>query len=173
MEPLAFDGSATSDRQCVNITILNDDLRESLVFNPQPEVFQVQLNVSDSNDAIMLGIQTAFIAIEDDDCKSNIFVKIWILTLKACIVLGPAVLTTCSEAGFSSCCFGFCLLRQANCWCDVNCYRRRDCCDDIQQTCPRGMNSSLIIVVHIIYYDIFLLSQCMVWYDITVINGLV
>lgn len=76
MEPLAFNGSATSDRQCVNITILNDDLRESLVFNPQPEVFQVQLNVSYSNDAIMLGIQTAFIAIEDDDCKSNKFVKI-------------------------------------------------------------------------------------------------
>jgi len=149
MEPLVFDGSATSDRQCVNITILNDDLRESLVFNPQPEVFQVQLNVSDSNDVIQLGIRTAFIAIEDDDCKSNIFPpKIWILTSKVCIALGPAVPTTCSGAGFSSCCFGFCLLRQANCWCDVNCYRRRDCCDDIQQTCPRGENSVTVSVMH-------------------------
>ena len=67
MESLVFDGSVTSDRQCVNITILDDDVRESPTFGPQPEVFQVQLNVS--NDAAQLGIQTAFASIEDDDCK--------------------------------------------------------------------------------------------------------
>ena len=67
MESLVFDGSATSDRQCVNITILDDDVRESPILSSQPEVFQVQLNVS--NDAVQLGIQTAFVSIEDDDCK--------------------------------------------------------------------------------------------------------
>jgi len=52
--------------------------------------------------------------------------------------IGPVVPTGCSEAGFSSCCSGFCLLARANCGCDGNCYFRGDCCDDIQQTCPRG-----------------------------------
>ena len=69
MEPLVFDGSSTSDRQCVNITIVDDDRRESSLFTPQPEVFQVLLNVSEPNDAVQLGVQTASISIEDDDCK--------------------------------------------------------------------------------------------------------
>ena len=67
MESLVFDGSATSDRQCVNITILDDDFRESSIFSPRPELFQVLLNAS--NDAAQLDVQTAFVSIEDDDCK--------------------------------------------------------------------------------------------------------
>ena len=66
MESLVFNGSLTSDRQCVNITILNDDLREALIFTPQPEVFQVLLNAS--NNTAQLDVQTALIFIEDDDC---------------------------------------------------------------------------------------------------------
>ena len=67
MESLVFDGSATSDRQCVNITILDDDFRESSIFSPRPELFQVLLNAS--NDAAQLDVQTAFVSIEDADCK--------------------------------------------------------------------------------------------------------
>ena len=67
MESLVFDGSATSDRQCVNITILDDDLRESSIFSPRPELFRVRLNVS--NNAAQLDVQTAVVSIEDDDCK--------------------------------------------------------------------------------------------------------
>ena len=67
MESLVFSGSATSDRQCVNITILDDDVRETSTFNPQPEVFRVRLNAS--NNAAELNVQTAFVSIEDDDCK--------------------------------------------------------------------------------------------------------
>ena len=67
IESLVFSGSATSDRQCVNITILDDDLRESSIFSPRPELFQVLLNAS--NDTAQLDVQTAFVSIEDDDCK--------------------------------------------------------------------------------------------------------
>ena len=73
MESLVFNGSATSDRQCVNITILDDDLRETSIFNPQPEVFQVLLNVSEPNDAVQLEVQTASVLIEDDDCKYSVW----------------------------------------------------------------------------------------------------
>ena len=73
MESLVFNGSATSDRQCVNITILDDDLRETSTFSPQPEVFQVLLNVSEPNDAVQLGVQTASVSIEDDDCKYSVW----------------------------------------------------------------------------------------------------
>ena len=71
MESLVFNGSATSDRQCVNITIVDDDRRETSIFTftPQPEVFQVLLRVSERNDTVQLGVQTAFVSIEDDDCK--------------------------------------------------------------------------------------------------------
>lgn len=69
MESLVFNGSATSDRQCVNITIVDDDRRESSIFTTQREVFQVLLRVSEPNDTVQLGVQTAFISIEDDDCK--------------------------------------------------------------------------------------------------------
>ena len=67
MESLVFDASATSDRQCVNITILNDDERESPTFRPLAETFRVRLNVS--NDVVQVETQTAFVSIEDDDCK--------------------------------------------------------------------------------------------------------
>ena len=73
MESLVFNGSATSDRQCVNITILDDDLRETSIFNPQPEVFQVLLNVSEPNDAVQLEVQTASVSIQDDDCKYSVW----------------------------------------------------------------------------------------------------
>ena len=66
-ESLIFNGSATSDRQCVNITIVDDDRRESSIFTTQREVFQVLL--SEPNDTVQLGVQTAFVSIEDDDCK--------------------------------------------------------------------------------------------------------
>lgn len=69
MESLVFNGSATSDRQCVNITIVDDDRRESSIFTTHREVFQVLLRVSEPNDTVQLGVQTAFISIEDDDCK--------------------------------------------------------------------------------------------------------
>ena len=68
-ESLVFNGSATSDRQCVNITIVDDDRRESSIFTTQREVFQVLLRVSEPNDTVQLGVQTAFVSIEDDDCK--------------------------------------------------------------------------------------------------------
>ena len=81
MESLVLNGSATSDRQCVNITIVDDDRRESSLFTPQPEVFQVLLNVSEPNDAVQLGVQTALVSIEDDDCKYivNIMHLQWLL----------------------------------------------------------------------------------------------
>ena len=73
----------------------------------------------------------------------QIILLLWLLSAQfvqsyACTLFGPVVPRGCSEAGFPGCCFGFCLLPQANCWCDENCYFRRDCCDDIRQTCPRG-----------------------------------
>jgi len=69
METLVFNQSSTSDRQCVNITILDDDRRESSIFWPRPEIFQVLLNISEPNDAVQLGIQSALVSIEDDECK--------------------------------------------------------------------------------------------------------
>ena len=62
----------------------------------------------------------------------------------------------CAEAGFSGCCSGSCRLGQANCGCDEDCYRRRDCCEDIQQTCPRGENTDTVfsIVIIDIMYDL-------------------
>jgi len=69
MESLFFNGSATFDRQCVNITILDDDVRESSIIRSQPEVFRVLLR---SSDAAQLGVQTSLVSIEDDDCKLNI-----------------------------------------------------------------------------------------------------
>ena len=74
MESLVFEGSATFDRQCVNITILDDDERESPTLFPQPEVFQVLLRMSEPNDAVQLGVQVATVFIEDDDCKLRLLV---------------------------------------------------------------------------------------------------
>jgi len=71
MESLIFDGSMMSDRQCVNITILDDDMRESSRFSSPFEVFQVLLNAS--NNAVQLGVQNASVFIEDDDCKLEYF----------------------------------------------------------------------------------------------------
>ena len=62
------------DRQCVNITILDDDVRESSIIRSQPEVFRVLLRDSEPSDAVQLGIQTSLVSIEDDDCKLNISV---------------------------------------------------------------------------------------------------
>jgi len=69
MDSLVFNGSAMFDRQCVNITILDDDVRESSIIRSQPEVFRVLLRVSESSDAVQLGVQTSLVSIEDDDCK--------------------------------------------------------------------------------------------------------
>lgn len=85
MESLVFDGSATSDRQCVNITILNDDERESPTFGPLAERFRVRLNVS--NDAVQVETQTAFVSIEDDDCKLDCTFFPVVSTQTDCIVL--------------------------------------------------------------------------------------
>ena len=51
----------------MNITILDDDMRESSRFSSPFEVFQVLLNAS--NNAVQLGVQIASVFIEDDDCK--------------------------------------------------------------------------------------------------------
>jgi len=69
MESLFFNGSATFDRQCVNITILDDDVRELSAIGPQPEQFRVLLRMSEPNDEVQLSIQTAIVSIQDDDCK--------------------------------------------------------------------------------------------------------
>lgn len=74
MESLVFEGSATFDRQCVNITILDDDEREPPTLFSQPEVFQVLLRMSELNDAVQLGVQDATVSIEDDDCKLRLLV---------------------------------------------------------------------------------------------------
>jgi len=74
MDSLVFNGSAMFDRQCVNITILDDDVRESSIIRSQPEVFRVLLRESEPSDAAQLGIQTSLVSIEDDDCKLNISV---------------------------------------------------------------------------------------------------
>ena len=62
------------DRQCVNITILDDDLRET-PFNsfPQSEVFGVLLRFTEPNADAQLGVQTAFVSIVDDDCKLSVY----------------------------------------------------------------------------------------------------
>ena len=72
MESLVFNGSATFDRQCVNITILDDDVRELSAIGPQPEQFRVLLRMSESNNEVQLGVQTAIVSIQDDDCKLNV-----------------------------------------------------------------------------------------------------
>ena len=72
MESLVFNGSATFDRQCVNITILDDDVRELSAIGPQPEQFRVLLRMSEPNDEVQLGVQTAIVSIQDDDCKLNV-----------------------------------------------------------------------------------------------------
>ena len=73
MESLFFNGSATFDRRCVNITILDDDVRELLsAIAPRPEQFWVLLRMSEPNDEVQLGVQTAIVSIQDDDCKLNV-----------------------------------------------------------------------------------------------------
>jgi len=72
MESLFFNGSATFDRQCVNITILDDDVRELSAIGPQPEQFQVNLRMSEPNDEVKLRVQTAIVSIQDDDCKLTV-----------------------------------------------------------------------------------------------------
>ena len=76
MESLTFNGSATYDQQCLNITILNDDAMESSVFMSQREIFRVLLSISEPNDAVQLGVQTALVIIEDDDCKLSVYTTI-------------------------------------------------------------------------------------------------
>jgi len=73
MESLFFNGSATFDRQCVNVTILDDDVRELSAFGPQPEQFRVLLRMSEPNDEVQLRVQTAIVSIQDDDCKLNVY----------------------------------------------------------------------------------------------------
>jgi len=46
---------------------------------------------------------------------------------------------TCVEAQFSFCCPFNCFLPAGNCSCDGFCYRRGDCCVDIQETCRQGV----------------------------------
>ena len=72
MESLFFNGSATFDRQCVNITILDDDVRELSAIGPQPEQFQVNLRMSEPNDEVKLRVQNAIVSIQDDDCKLTV-----------------------------------------------------------------------------------------------------
>jgi len=71
-EFLFFNGSATFDRQCVNITILDDDVRELSAIGPQPEQFRVLLRMSEPNDEVQLRVQTAIVSIQDDDCKLTV-----------------------------------------------------------------------------------------------------
>ena len=90
MESLVFNGSATFNRQCVNITILDDDVRESSIIRSQPEVFRVLLRESEPSDAVQLSIQTSLVSIEDDDCKLNISVCVCVceisFSLERCIL---------------------------------------------------------------------------------------
>lgn len=69
MESLTFNGSATFDQQCLNITILDDDVMELSTFMSQREAFQVLLRIPEPNDAVQLGNQTALVTIVDDDRK--------------------------------------------------------------------------------------------------------
>ena len=71
MESLVFNGSATSDRQCVNITILDDDIPESRF----SEFFTVRiLPAEESENEIVLQNSWATIQIDNDDRKLNISV---------------------------------------------------------------------------------------------------
>lgn len=46
------------------------------------------------------------------------------------------------EAGYSTCCsHGFCSGRPATCSCNPDCHNLGDCCNDIDDTCPRGEHS--------------------------------
>jgi len=71
MESLFFNGSATFARQCVNITILDDDVRELSAIGVQPEQFRVLLRMSEPSDDVQLRV-TAIVSIQDDDCKLNV-----------------------------------------------------------------------------------------------------
>ena len=44
---------------------------------------------------------------------------------------------SCVDAGFDACCDSGCSV--GNCFCDMACHSFDDCCDDIQQTCPRSL----------------------------------
>ena len=71
MESLVFNGSATSDRQCVNITILDDDIPEGRF----SEVFTVRILPAEENEnEILLQNSQATIQIDNDDRKLNISV---------------------------------------------------------------------------------------------------
>jgi len=72
----------------VNITILDDDVRESSIIRSQPEVFRVLLRESEPSDAVQLGIQTSLVSIEDDDCKFNVSVRVCEISfsLESCIL---------------------------------------------------------------------------------------
>ena len=68
MESLVFNGSATSDRQCVNITIVDDDIPESRF----SEFFTVRiLPAEESENEILLQNNQATIQIDNDDRKPN------------------------------------------------------------------------------------------------------
>lgn len=66
MESLVFNGSLTFGRQCVNITILNDDIPEGR----SSEFFTVQiLAAEEDEDEILVQNSQTFIRIDDDDRK--------------------------------------------------------------------------------------------------------
>ena len=44
---------------------------------------------------------------------------------------------SCVDAGFDACCDSNCSV--GNCYCDAACHFFKDCCHDIQQTCPRSL----------------------------------
>ena len=44
---------------------------------------------------------------------------------------------SCVDAGFDACCDSDCSV--GNCYCDAACHFFKDCCHDIQQTCPRSL----------------------------------
>ena len=71
MESLVFNGSATSDRQCVSITILDDDIPEGRF----SEFFTVRiLPAEESENEIVLQNSQATIWIDNDDRKLNVSV---------------------------------------------------------------------------------------------------
>ena len=72
MESLVFNGFATSDRQCVNITILDDDIPEGRF----SEFFTVRILPAEENEnEILLQNSRATIQIDNDDRKLN--VSVW------------------------------------------------------------------------------------------------
>ena len=53
--------------------------------------------------------------------------------------LPPNAPGSCVAAGYQVCCTsGYCTGSPPNCACDANCYQRRDCCGDVNVTCPTG-----------------------------------